>query len=87
LGIVSKILQLIPWSHPYPIYFLNTAHKYLGYGLMVLAKIQVFLILNLEEDERGLFWGLLASEIVLFILWAISKLFFPKMQGTTIPEG
>ena len=43
LGLLTKTLQLISRSHPYHIYFINTCHKYLGYSLLILCKIQVFL--------------------------------------------
>lgn len=48
IGLVSRILQFIPWSSSLLIYLLNMTHKYLGYGFLVIAKLQVFLILQLD---------------------------------------
>ena len=86
LGIISKGLQLIKWSHPYLIYYMNTSHKYLGYVLMVLCKIQVFLKLDLREELESTFWGLLAAEIVMFIIWILCKVFFFKMEQIALPK-
>jgi len=54
---------------------------------LILAKIQVFLILNLKDDQTKAFWGLLAAEIVFFILWLIRKLWFPTLQQTIVPTN
>lgn len=61
LGLLTKTLQLISWSHPYLIYFINVAHKYIGYSLIILCKIQVFLILNLDDELTPTFWGLIGA--------------------------
>jgi hypothetical protein len=58
-GIISKIMQLISWSNPVLIYMLNALHKYLGYGLTLLGKIQVFLVLDLNIQKVDLFWSLI----------------------------
>jgi hypothetical protein len=86
LGILSKVLQIISWSHPYLIYFSNIIHKYLGYGLIILCKVQVFLILNLDEELVSTFWGLIAAETVLGGLWLVCKVLFFKMEEDVIPK-
>jgi hypothetical protein len=48
-------------EHLYFIYLINTGHKYLGCGMLILCKAQVFLILNLDEEATSDFWGLIAA--------------------------
>lgn len=48
MGVLSTLMKLIAYSHPYLIYLSNVVHKYLGY-VIILCKIQVFLILNLDD--------------------------------------
>jgi hypothetical protein len=86
LGILSKSLQIISWSHPYLIYFTNVFHKYLGYSLIVLCKIQVFLILNLDEELVQTFWGLAGAETAMILLWMVCKLMFFRLEETVIPK-
>ena len=77
MGFATSILKFLNLSSPFIIYSLNTAHKYIGYTLLLLAKIQVYLILSLDPDLSDLFWGLLGTEMILFTGFILRKLFFP----------
>ena len=46
MGFASNIMKQIRWSSPMALLIMNTGHKYTGYGLLILAKIQVFLIMK-----------------------------------------
>ena len=80
LGAISKIMQLIRYSHPYPIYCMNILHKYLGYGLTILCKIQIFLILSLKDIHMKQLIGLGVAEGVLVTVWCILKLYRPTLE-------
>jgi hypothetical protein len=86
LGILTKGLQLISWSHPYLIYFLNSFHKYLGYSLIILCKIQVFLILKLDEELVGTLWGLASAEACMGLLWIICKVLSFRLEEEVVPK-
>jgi hypothetical protein len=86
MGIITKTLQLIRWSHPYLIFLINTGHKYLGYGLLILCKVQVFLILNLDEEATSVFWGLIAAEAVMLLAWMLCKVLFYRLEETIAPK-
>jgi hypothetical protein len=59
----------------------------MGYSFMILAKIQVFLMLDLKDDETSVFWGLIAGEIAFFLLWIFRKLLFPTLQNISVPPS
>ena len=80
MGFATNILKQISWSSPLAIYSLNKAHKYTGYALVILAKIQVYLILNLDPDTNQLFWALLGTEIVLFVAFILRKITFSTLN-------
>jgi hypothetical protein len=86
MGITTKTLQLIRWSHPYLIFLINVGHKYLGYGLLILCKVQVFLILNLDEEEASVFWGLIVAEAVMLLAWTLCKVLFYRLEETIAPK-
>ena len=48
IGLISRILQMIPFSSSYAIYGINLVHRYLGYALMILGKIQTYLFLRAD---------------------------------------
>jgi len=46
IGIVSLILQFFNKTKSMPIYAIKKVHTYLGFALIVLAKVQVFLMID-----------------------------------------
>jgi hypothetical protein len=61
-------------------------HKYLGYALVLLAKIQNFIMLDAKHNQEPIFWGLLSAEIVLFLLWSYRIVFFPTLSQKIMPQ-
>ena len=55
LGIVSIVCRLSKKAaHPYIIYFMNVFHKYLGYPLVILGKVETYL--KLYPKNQTIFW-------------------------------
>lgn len=86
LGIITKFLQLISWSHPYPIYYINLAHKCVGYLLIALGKVPVYLMLSLNDKKTDLMIGLAAAEGVLIVIWGICKMSRRTLEETVVPS-
>ena len=63
---------------------MNIFHKYLGYPIVIVAKVQTYL--KLYTNYRKLFWILMGIEILLVLLWLLHKLFFPTMSKTIAPS-
>ena len=83
-GTITQVNKLFRKNcHPYVIYFVNIFHKYLGYPIVIVAKVQTYL--KLYTNYRKLFWILMGIEILLVLLWLLHKLFFPTMSKTIAP--
>jgi hypothetical protein len=46
LGVIKFGLIYFNKGNPFAIYIMKAMHKYLGYALLIVGKVQVFLILN-----------------------------------------
>lgn len=81
-GIASTVLKALPKGSAYGIYISNRVHRYMGYFLVVLAKVQIYL----KMDQDGTFWALLVVDLLLMVTFIIQKLVFPSMAESIIPD-
>ena len=86
MGFISNILKRVKNSSTTAIFAFNTAHKYVGYVLVFLAKFQVYFILDTNGDHPDRFWIYLGIDISSFIALIIRKVFFPTMAQTVMPD-
>ena len=85
LGIATGIMKQLSWSIPVTIFSLNTAHKYTGYALVCLAKIQAYLIMNVEHNY-GMFWSLMIFDIGALVALVWRKKTFPTLSQTIVAD-
>jgi hypothetical protein len=86
LGFTSNIMKQVRKSPPLAQFVINKCHKYLGYILLILAKIQVFLHIGRYDEDRSTFDALLAVEVILFVLFVARKLLYPTMTKKIMPH-
>lgn len=66
------------------IYVIKIIHKYLGYGLVVLAKVQIFIFVDPERIEYS---ALLGWEIAVGVIFFYRMFTFPKLTATIQPAS
>lgn len=86
LGIITKGIQLISWSHPYLIYYINVIHKGAGYLLIALGKVPVYLMLSLNPSKTNVIIGLAIAEAVLIVIWCICKIKRFTLEEIVLPS-
>lgn len=88
LGSLSSILRYLSFPNSILIYWLNVCHKYLGYLLITLAKIQAYLMIGIEyKGEYGFIYGLVASDTFLFVLLLARKAAWPTLSAKILPHN
>ena len=85
LGLTTNILKQFRRSPPFSIHVVKWCHRCLGYALLILGKVQIYLVLNyfkVKEDKNELFVGLLIADCVLLVVLFVRKVYFPNMGKT-----
>lgn len=57
LGFIKFIMVFFNKGNPFLLYVMKVAHKLLGYVLLILCKVQVFLILTKDRAEYSYLLG------------------------------
>ena len=86
LGIIAGIIKLFRNGSTFGIYFFAACHKYLGYILLLLTKIQTYLIVDVDGDHPVLWRIMLTVECILFGCYIAIKFCFPTMASRIMPE-
>lgn len=83
LGVIKFSLIFFNKGNSLGIYIIKIAHKFLGYGLLILAKVQIFLIITPKDSDYSI---LLGWEIAVGIIFFYRLYSFPKMEKTILPS-
>jgi hypothetical protein len=79
IGILSRLMQLNRKSSSTGIFILNVIHKYLGYSLLILCKIQIYI--KLEVINKGVMVvALITADAILLALLVVRKVVWPTMS-------
>ncbi len=77
LGVFKFMMVFFHKGNPYLIYLMKKVHKWLGYILLILCKVQVFIILDKDRPEYSYLLGWEAA-VALILLYRYFN--FPKLE-------
>lgn len=86
LGAVSRTLQFLTFRSSLVIFRINLLHRCLGYTLIIVGKIQAYLMIAKVYDN-DFFWGLMISDIILIILLLVRKITWPNISSKIVPHN
>lgn len=82
LGVIKFGLIYFNKGNSLAIYIIKAIHKYLGYALVIVCKVQVFLMLSSARNEYNI---LIGWEIVVGVIFFYRLITFPKLTSTIMP--
>jgi hypothetical protein len=83
LGVIKFALICFNKGSSFAIYIIKAIHKYLGYALVIVCKVQTFLILSSARREYLI---LIGCEILVGIVFFYRVLTFPRLTSTLLPD-
>lgn len=75
IGALSKLLNFCE-TPSLVILWIGRVHKLLGYGLTILCKYQVYLLV---KQSDSLYWIIMGQDILFILLLIIRKIYFPSL--------
>lgn len=79
LGVSKFGLIYFNKGNSFSIYVIKIIHKYLGYGLMIVTKVQIFIYIDPERTDYSV---LLGWEIAIGVIFFYRMFTFPKLTYT-----
>ena len=86
MGLATNILKNFRKSPTLAIYILNKGHKYTGYVLTILAKVQSYLIIQTNGDDPDLFRALISIDAIWLAAFIFIKIWWPSLGQRVMPS-